>query len=132
MSDLFDKIDALFRKEEVESPPSAFMLHRFLASDLTYAQVAKEIALHNRDDARAFRLWQNIVPKQSRSPYLSYIAPGSPGDPHPLVERLMEVELMNRDEAEEALDLLRAADRVDEIAVAYGVDLSDWDDDDAE
>lgn len=122
---IFDKLDNLYTSKDLEgSPPSPWIMHRFLASQPDLALVAREL---NRtpliaDSEKVYHIWDTIIPPVANSPYFPYIAPSSKDQPEKLVRALMEAENYSRQEAEDALEILSMQGRVGDLADELGVE----------
>lgn len=123
--DLFDAIDALYRGEPVDRPPSSYMLNRFLTSDKDIAPFAHEFVLDIWDDYLLFEVWRALIPSSpAGAPYLGYGAPTKPGD-NELVQEVMHRYNYNRQRAEEAVEMYELMDKKQELARHLGVDLEE-------
>lgn len=125
--DLFVAFDRMFRhepiKSEDETPPSPFIMHRFLASDRDYAQVARTVQRFLREPDMCFEFWRGVVPRGTGAPRLKYTGAKRREDAEPLVLRIMEVEGYNRREAEQAVEFLVATRNTRAACAYYGVEV---------
>lgn len=119
--DIFQCIEDLFAGRIPEKFPYPFILHRFLASDIDYCVAAKEIQHATTDPALVFGIWQLAVPR-GPAPRVKYVGPKKSPAAEVLVARLMEVEKINRQDAEEAVQLLTMMDKVESACWEYGID----------
>jgi hypothetical protein len=120
--DIFTQINQLFRKEEVEGDLYVFLLHRFLASDPTYAVVAKELATIY-DDKMVTEIWKASLPKMAKAPYFKYAAPKKPAAVNELVKKIADIEGYTLVEAEEAYQVLGRLMIPMDIFAHYGIEM---------
>ncbi len=120
---MFDDIKALFRHETIDHKPSMWIMHRFLASEMQLAYVASKYAQWIRCDSMTFQFWRAVVPKRGKAPYLKYIAAKKAPAPPELAQRAMEVYGWNRQETEEALDIIELSGETLNVANYLGVEL---------
>lgn len=121
--DLFDAINKLFRKEEIDNPLSDFMLHRFLASQKEYAPFCKEINLHIKNRKLVWKLWETMLPKAPRAPFLPYAAPKKQRVDDPFVQGLMDNCDIDIFEAMIWAELIELEDKKEKVANYYGIEL---------
>lgn len=120
--DLFAWMDALYSKTRLDGTPPMYMIHRFLASDQACASAARYLQLQVRDADLLFRVWQGLLPKGKAAPRFSYSAPKKAPAAEELVLRIMAVEHERRAVAEQILELLHLAGKLDEAYQYYGVE----------
>ncbi len=120
-TDLFGWLDSLWTKKIPDGTPPTYMMHRFLASDRDFADVARELQLTVREPALVHRIWQGMLPTGRGAPRLSYIAPKKPPAEEELVERMKTVLSESRSTVETMVDIVRAAGRLRELYAEYGV-----------
>jgi hypothetical protein len=119
--DLFDAINALFTKEEINTPPSDFMLHRFLSSQPQYAEVASELHTFCRDRARLWKIWQCALPKKAKAPFLPYPAPKKKTSTT-IIEKYSELNNVSLSVAEEEVGLLELMGMTEELKSDMGIE----------
>lgn len=100
--DLFHQMDTLFRNKTPEGAVHVFVLHRFLASDPTFAPVAKEFS-QIWDDSMVVEMWRTCLPRSTKAPRLRYPAPKKLAASSELVTKLAAIENCTLLEAEEAV-----------------------------
>lgn len=124
--DLFEAMNYLFTKRTYpfDDYPSAFIMHRFLASDMDYALACGEAA-KIRDDQMVFAWWRAILPQGRGAPFFTYTAPKKRAAAEELVERLMGLYCYTREQAEEAIDLLRELGHAEDMHAYFGVEETD-------
>ena len=124
--DLFGKIDALFKNEPIDDPPPAYMLNRFLSSDVDLAPWASVIVTHVQDDYLTYEIWREIIPPDpSGAPFLGYGAPTKPED-NALVEAVMDRYNYNRRRSEQAVEIYELLDLKAELAKRLGITEGDF------
>lgn len=121
-SDLFDAIDALFKKEKLERFPPFFIMHRFLASNPQYAIAARYFQREFRDQDMLFAVWQGILPKANGAPRLNYVAPKKEPPAEKLVAVMVEKLHERRHVVEEMIELFEMQGREKELYQFFGVD----------
>lgn len=120
-TDIFSQIGQLFRNQTPDGDVQVFVLHRFLASDPTFAPFAKELAPFY-DDKMIVEIWRSSLPFLAKAPYLKYPAPKKVPAPDDLVRKVADVHCYTYGEAEEVVDLLHKMGRLDEAIAFYGVE----------
>ena len=102
----------------MENPPHPFVLNKFLSSDPGYASFAQELVLDTWDPVFTWEIWRGAVPKLPSAPRMRYPAPKKGKDPSPLVQRIMEVEGLCREEVQLLMDL----EGVEALEGYYGIE----------
>lgn len=121
--DLFEALGALFRGQDLPVPPSPFIMHRFLASQQEYAELAKAVQMITNDPQQVFAIWKSAV--SGRMPRLTYVGPKTQAGAEGLVAALMEKRKVNRTEAEDLVLLLEGAGKFRDALAYYGVETEE-------
>lgn len=121
--DLFGTwLSAVWTKARPEGRPPTFVMHRFLASDRDLAEAARVLQRDAPDPRVCLRIWQGLLPRGRGVPRgLRYAAPKRPPAVEALVARVMEVEDLRRELAEEAVETLAHLGRLADAHAWYGV-----------
>ena len=121
--ELFDWIKALFLKNRVDSTnkPPTFMINRFLASKQMFAPFAAWASRNIRDHVLAYEWWMTALPRQQQ-PFLSYPAPKKGPAADALVVAVMERFAYNREDAEQAVELVEIQERTNSLRKYLGVE----------
>jgi hypothetical protein len=120
-TDVFGWLDALWNKQHPPGTPPVYMMHRFLASDVEFAQVARELALTIREAELVFGVWQALLPQAAKAPRLAYAAAKKPPAAEALVARLQVVLCAGRAEAEAAVAMVRSAGQLAALYAECGL-----------
>lgn len=120
--DIFRQMEQLFRKDPIEGEMNTFVLHRFLASDPTFASFAKQIGNNLRDDSLVVEVWKTALPRMAKAPYFKYPAPKKGPAAEELSKRVMEIENLNQVEADEAVAMFATMGLTEVAHRYYGVE----------
>jgi len=113
--DLFEQFDELFQGRTPENLPHPIVVNRFLASDPDYAEAAMEILDHTWDTDFTWEVWRLLLPRGLSAPRMRYTAAKKAEDPDPLVQRIMVVDGVRREIAEEKLKMAAVIDNADPV-----------------
>lgn len=120
-ADIFVQIAQLFRKEPITEDVNVFVLHRFLASEVAYAPVAKELSrIYN--DRMVVEIWKASLPRMAKAPYLKYAGPKRPPASSALVKKIADAEGYTLMEADEVVQVLTQLGQGDSLWKYYGVE----------
>lgn len=119
-ADIFSQIEDLFRGQTPVGEVSVFSLHRFLASDPTFAPIAKEFS-RLYDSKMAVECWRMILGKMSPR-YFKYAGPKKPAAPEALVVKYADSNTRTLMEAEEEVAMLIQMGKLDDLLAFYGID----------
>lgn len=122
--DIFATIDRIFSGQKAHNPHSAFILHRFLGSDRDFCEIAKELQKDVVDPQMVMEIWRAAVPR-GRPPRLKYTGPRKGKAAEGLVERIMRVWGYNREQADEAVDLITTAGKLEDACAEFGVEVKE-------
>lgn len=120
--DIFEALDAMFRKQKLTEHPTPFILHRFLASDKDFAQVAKQVQLECTDAEMVFEIWRTAVPRMNKPPRFTYVGPRKQKAAESLVAALMLREHLRKEEAEDVAELAEMVKGTKKLEAYYGVE----------
>lgn len=120
-TDLFGWLDALFTKARPDGTPPMYVMHRFLAADPDYADVARWLQLEVREPLLVFATWQALLPREPRAPRLSYVAPKKAPEEEALVSRMKEVLRESRSTVEGMIAMVQLAGREPDLYREFGV-----------
>lgn len=126
-TDLFGWLNAIFTKARPDGTPPTFMMHRFLAAERDYAQVARYLQVEVRDPALVFGTWQAMLPKDRQAPRLGYVAPKKQPAEEELITRMKSVLSESRLTCERMLEIVRASGNLPELYAEFGVEMPDDD-----
>lgn len=121
-SDLFAWLDALFTKVRPEGTPPTFMMHRFLAADKDFAQVARYLAVEIKDPELIFGTWQAMLPKGRGAPRLQYVAPKKAAAEEELVTRMKATLSESRATVERMIAMIDMAGRLEDLYTEFGLE----------
>ena len=123
MADIFVALDQLFAGATPDEYPSPWILHRFLASDPDFAQVAAEVQHHVRGPEETFLVWRAMVRPMHlpRAPRCSYVGPKKEPQAEALVGALMTRLSLRRAVAEQYAELLQMLGQAKQAASELGV-----------
>jgi hypothetical protein len=120
--DLFVWLDAVWNKKRPQGTFPARIAHRFLASDPDMAMLARELQIQVRDPELMFRIWQGSLPKGRGAPRLAYVAAKKPPAEEELITRIKSVLSESRQTVEQLVEMVKQADRMEELYWEYGVE----------
>lgn len=104
-------------------------MHRFLASERDYAQVARYLQVEVRDPALVFGTWQAMLPKGKGAPKLAYVVPKKLPAEEELVARMKSVLSESRTTVERMIAVIEDAGRTEELYAEFGVEMPEPDED---
>ena len=116
---LFEQFDALFQGRTPENLPHPVVVNRFLASDPDYAEAAATILDHTWDSAFTWEVWRLLLPRGLSAPRMRYTAAKKAEVPAPLVQRIMTVDGVRREIAEEKIAIATLIDNTDPVLAQY-------------
>jgi hypothetical protein len=119
---LFNWLDSIFNRSVLQGTPPLFMMHRFLASDESYAVAARYLQQDVSDPQLAIKVWQGLVDYSPRAPRLQYVAAKAPPAAEELIGRMMTTLSIGRRRAEEMIALVRTAGELDALYAELGVE----------
>lgn len=120
-TDLFGWMDAIWTKAKPEGTAPTYMMHRFLASDRDFAQVARTLQMQVREPNLIFAVWQALLPKGRSAPRLQYVVAKKPPAEEALVTRMREVLHESRGTVESIIAIVRLAGREQALYDEFGI-----------
>ena len=124
-TDLFGWLDAVWTKAMPDGTPPTFMMHRFLASERDFADVARWLQLEVRDPLLVFKTWQAFTPKGRGAPRLQYVAAKRLPAEEELVSRMKVTLAESRRTVEEMISVIAAAGQLSALYAEFGVEAPD-------
>ena len=108
-SDLFTWLDALWNKKRPPGVPPVYMMHRFLAFEKSYAEMARFLQSDlRREPDLVFGTWQALLPTATRAPRLGYVAVKKGKAAEELTQQMMRVLAERRVVVEEMQEVVIA------------------------
>ncbi len=121
---LFTAIKAIFGGRAVgDNPPTDWMLHRYIASDIDYAPFAKDISLKIFETAFVWEIWRAAVPRGN--PRFQYTAAKKSRKKNVLANQMVERLGLHPATAEEYAEIITLLSKEQDMFAHLGTPLKD-------